>query len=211
MARSNDGQAKLQRMIKGNTDGSFTVTFPGEPNHPIRVGGLTVGEKMLGSSCEQGYLFPTILEKAYGKLLNDSHPEARTHIASEGAKHAFNDYAKGLELLTGNPVESINTGKSGLNPFALTLQNQYLDAMKQARKEGKIAIAGVKAPPEGQKLAPLIHANHAYVVESFDDKTITLRDPLPGSDRVLPPLTWQEFHDNFNVLIIEKEKSHAPH
>ena len=37
LADTKQGQQLIKNMIKENKDGSYTVTFPGDPKHPIRV------------------------------------------------------------------------------------------------------------------------------------------------------------------------------
>ena len=204
MARTDQGRVKLRQMIRESSDGIYTVTFPGALNHPISVQGIARGEKMIGASSEQGYLFPAILEKAYGQLMNQSHPNKKTPIASEAVKYGGDDYIRTMELLTGKSIETINTSKTLKNLMPLYPNNQFLEALKKAHKEGRTAIAGIREAPRNTRLGKLLHSNHSYTVTSFNDKTVTLRDPLPGPDRVLPPLTWQKFNDIFNMLLVEK-------
>jgi hypothetical protein len=65
MTQTDEGKAALAKMVKENANGSYTVTFPEDPKHPILVPRLTAAEKMIGSSSDQKYLLPTVLEKAY--------------------------------------------------------------------------------------------------------------------------------------------------
>ena len=203
MTRSDGGRSKLRQMIRENTNGSYLVTFPGDEANPVLVNGITGGEKMIGSSSSQGYLFPAILEKAYGKYLNDRKlPGERTDITCEGAKHAYNDFELGMKLLTGRKVETISTLKAG--NITTTYDMPFYRALVKAKAEGTIAIAGIKSPPNDKELKVILHGNHAFVVEQFNEDTVTLRDPLPVQNRVTRPFTWDEFNKIFNILIIEK-------
>jgi len=66
-----DSDEKLRQMIQSNPDGSYTVKFPGDLGHPVKVGALTLGEKMIGSSSSDDAMFVSVLEKAYGQYRND--------------------------------------------------------------------------------------------------------------------------------------------
>jgi hypothetical protein len=71
LTRSEEGKRSVYNMIKSNTDGSATVTFPGARLEPIQVSALTSAEKYYYSATDgiagkfDGQWLP-ILEKAYG-------------------------------------------------------------------------------------------------------------------------------------------------
>ncbi|MBS1989925.1 MAG: hypothetical protein JSS86_05725 [Cyanobacteria bacterium SZAS LIN-2] len=56
----------VKRMIKDNQDGTYTVTFPGDKDHPQRVGAPTDWEKATFSNPDfQGNQWALILDKAF--------------------------------------------------------------------------------------------------------------------------------------------------
>jgi hypothetical protein len=66
-----DSDEKLRQMIRPNPLGGYTVTFPGDTGHPVKISELTLAEKMIGSSSSDNALFVSVLEKAYGQYRND--------------------------------------------------------------------------------------------------------------------------------------------
>lgn len=209
LAKTAEGRESLSAMIQPKEDGTYQVYFPGDNNNPVTVGGLTKGEKMLGASSDQGYIFPAILEKAYGERLNARQPEGnRLPISSDASRLGFEDYKEPLRLLTGDDVVSIGTRRS-MNPEVLTGEQRFRDLLATAKQEGAIALAGIKGLPEDGAVRKMrIHQYHAYLVTSFDNNGITLLDPLPDNEGSREKtLTWKQFNDSFNELMIQQKKS----
>lgn len=203
LAKTDEGKDKLASMIKPNADGTYDVYFPGDRANPVLVGGLTQGEKMLGSSSKQGYIFPAILEKAYGVRLNEQQAAGkRLPISSDASRLNFENYTEPMRLLTGDNVRTVPTRRS-LNPDMLFGEDKLREELEKTKSSGAVVLAGIKAGPEDKALRDMdIHKNHAYLVVGFDDDGIELRDPLPGDDRS-KKITWKQFNDNFNELIIQ--------
>src|SRR5262249_52466936 len=67
LASSPAGKQAIVDMIKVNDDGTYTVTFPGDPKNPITVSAPTDAE--LGRYAKGNFrgIWPAVLEKAYGK------------------------------------------------------------------------------------------------------------------------------------------------
>ncbi|MBI2811058.1 MAG: hypothetical protein HYX67_09555 [Candidatus Melainabacteria bacterium] len=65
LAATPNGDKRIRQMIQINADGSYLVTFPGDPGHPIQIRETTLKEKMVGSCCSDGSQFVTLLERAY--------------------------------------------------------------------------------------------------------------------------------------------------
>lgn len=209
LANTAEGRVNLSAMIQPKEDGTYQVYFPGDTGDPVSVGGLTKGEKMLGASSDQGYIFPAILEKAYGERLNANQPDGnRLPISSDACRLGFEDYKEPLRLLTGDDVISIGTRRS-LNPEVFTGEQKFRDLLTTAKHDGAIAIAGIKGAPEDAAVKNMgIHKYHAYLVTGFDNNGITLLDPLPGSKAEREKvLTWKQFNDSFNELMIQQKKS----
>ncbi|MBI1271743.1 hypothetical protein GC174_15050 [bacterium] len=204
MARRSEGRVALSKMVQENKDGSYTVTFPGNKTKPLTVSRLTAGEKMIGSSTDQGFLLPAVIEKAYGQYLNQQRsPSDQLPIQSEATKFGSDNYGDGIKFLTGHDVKKISTRRA-LNPQVFMNEDFLRDALSEAQKVGAIALAGIKGAPEPMLHKMGIHDHHAYVVTGFDSNGITIRDTLPLRPRIFT-LTWKQFNDNFNDLIIEKK------
>ncbi len=65
LAATPNGDKRIRKMIETNTDGSYLVRFPGDPNHPIQIRETTLQDRMVGSCCSDGSQFVTLLERAY--------------------------------------------------------------------------------------------------------------------------------------------------
>lgn len=104
LAATPEGDKRIKKMIKVNADDSYTVTFPGDPRHPIQVWELTLRDKIIGSSCADGRLFVTLLERAY-----ELHRQMMQ--ITEGRLGLEKDP---FELLTGKAAIKLSTKRNSL-------------------------------------------------------------------------------------------------
>lgn len=205
LASTKGGRKALCQMVVENSDGSFDVSFATNQTSPIHVNSLTAGEKMIGAVSNQGFLLPAVLEKAFGQLLNSSQPiDKRTIVDSEGCKFCNDSYDKGIRVLTGSDVKIIGTWKSGNLGALISDQKPFEEELNSVKGTEAIVLAGIKSKPEDRTLLNLRN-NHAYSVVSFDQGGLTICDPLVAGSR--QKLTWKQFNNNFNMLMVE-HKAH---
>jgi hypothetical protein len=101
----------IRNMIRTNGDGTYTVTFPGAPNEPIRVTAPTDAEYALyGASSNEGE-WASIMRKAYGEFCNRGFWRRSPANLSGGftaveGTDGGSDFHAGLSILTGDKVVS---------------------------------------------------------------------------------------------------------
>lgn len=171
---------KITQMIKTNSDGSYTVSFPGATGVPIVVAKPTESEAMLyAARTESGY-WVQVLEKAYGQYLIGKgrvSPNARdigSSIPSEGGDGgaALED---ALSLLSDRPIKKLN--------FKTENDDAFREAIGNSLKDGRpMTLALYKSDEElksqKSKFGGLLN-NHAYSIIGFDTKSgiIKIRNP----------------------------------
>ncbi len=126
LAATPNGDKRIRQMIQTNADGSYLVTFPGDPSHPIQIRETTLKEKMVGSCCSDGSQFVTLLERAYNIHLQIMKiTQQRWGVVKEP-----------FELLTGSPATTIlPKSDSTLSVSANDMRNRQL--ILQALKKYK--------------------------------------------------------------------------
>lgn len=161
MASSAEGRQQLSQMIIQGSDGSYTVTFPGDKSNPITVSQDEVNNnRNITDSAE----WARVLEAAENKR-----DPAKVAPDGQGGNVNF-----GMKLLTGKDVEAIDISATSASELAATIT--------QSLQDGKPVIATSKTDaPE-----PLVES-HAYTVLGYDlqSNTVRLRNPWGYND--IPP------------------------
>ncbi|MFN8657560.1 MAG: hypothetical protein U0105_14555 [Candidatus Obscuribacterales bacterium] len=173
----------LQNMIKDEGNGKVTVTFPGDPTHPVTIDKPTEGEQVEFAKGNAG-----IIEKAFAQYMANLKPEERAKYMGQAPDTPptliQNELKNGglskptMELLTGKPAESSQ-------PASMT-EEDIKAKLTQAAKEGRIVSI---ATDERQEPGSGIQGRHAYSV-SYDAKTgmVTLTNPnKPSGDWIPEP------------------------
>lgn len=193
MANTEEGRKLISNMIAVNSDGSYTVHFPGDRNAPITVDTNDISN---GHSRSDQSMWATVLECAYveyvktspgvGWLQLEDFPTVSRSMTSVGT----------MTLLTGAPsatdlIEGVSIGSRTMGIGSTSLDNIGRD-LEDAMKNGLIVTAGV-APALISKLqgadpfrgpGPLV-PQHQYSVIGYDaaTKTVKVRNPwgrMPG-------------------------------
>lgn len=153
----------IQRMIKDNFDGTYTVTFAGARTEPVTVKAPTVIELALYTTVSQWGFWPAVIEKAYG-VYNSTMSFSPSRVPAENTS-IDNLWVDLFALLTGqeSTLESLSTCPADR-------LEQILDS---AFREKRAVVAGSKAT------CSVIPGNHAYSVIGWDRSIsrITLRNP----------------------------------
>ncbi len=141
-ASTPNGKSVLFSMIKENPDGTYTVTFPNEMDHPITVQPLTEKEVSIYARLEDRVtrqnkgLWLAVLEKAFGqyRIAHQSPYEHFLHFCKhslfesrftstpmlEGFGASFGAKDDGAAvLLTGKPLKKMSTSGWELGSFGL--------------------------------------------------------------------------------------------
>jgi hypothetical protein len=157
-------------------DGTYTVNFPGH-QPAVNVRGLTTGEKMIGSSSE-GNIVVSLIEKAYGQVLNEAH-DPKFAIAAEATKLGLNRFSQALEFLTGDKVDEVLTAKRG--NFGAN-ENDFINEIQSAQRQHRVVFAGTVGDIPGPAVRRLgIHKGHAYEITY---------DPAPDSPSTEIPMAY---------------------
>ncbi len=159
LAETPEGRKKLSDMIKRNEDGSYTVTFPGDKDHPVTVS----GQEVLGN--------PKINDDAvWAKVMEAAILKRDPEAANSGGKSW-----KALDLLTDQHIihEDIHNYMTDTGHLAETLQT--------ALAHGEPIVVGSRDsnPKDGP-----VETNHDYTVTGYDPKTglVTVRNPWGHND-----------------------------
>lgn len=151
---------EIVRMIQTNSDGSYTVTFPGRP--PVRVEAPTDVEIARGSTAGANGLWLTVLEKAYGHGRDGG-----AAVDADGADSGSTLRAA-MGTLTGHDTN--------VDDLALTRKGTTHDRLTAAMRDGAVVTAGISIRLNEDEGLP---SRHAYTVLNYDPATrmVTLRNP----------------------------------
>jgi len=205
MANSPQGQQMIRNMIKTNSDGTYTVTFPGDPTHPVNVTAQEIAKQTKLGAVNDTSPWAQVAETAFLKYdgVGSFGTNALTwQNAGEGSipwlgSTSFTDQA--MQLLTGQdvttdsigPVNALgsnlevtvgNTSKANIaNAIQTALQNG--EPITATAVENTFATAmgahSALGPVGPDGVSSSLDGDHMYPILSFDPKseTIVLRNP----------------------------------
>jgi hypothetical protein len=98
----------IKNSIKDNHDGTYTVTFPGDPNAKITVSAPTEAEIGLYNSSGKNGIWASVMEKAFGQYKGDHKHFWESNNGTPESNADGGGYAPDvLKLLTGSDVNRI--------------------------------------------------------------------------------------------------------
>lgn len=174
LAKYNPGV--ILNAIKQNSDGTYTVTFPGAKDDPVTVQAPTDAELGIGARINEYGMWVTILEKAYGQycqthkstvhgdLGGGSLPQEGGGTAEfemkvpislmTGHQQTVYTFRPNMPLVTGNPTDFV---PDGVNVIKSNLEPVDGDNAEQAKKDNaenmqKVAAALTDALAKGKVL-----------------------------------------------------------
>lgn len=163
LASLNDGPQKISEMITSDSEGNYTVSFPGDKEHPVK---LTKDEVDGNPRISDSAKWDKVLEAAVLK-----HDFVKAAATEDGGKGAYATDA--FRLLTGRDaqVQHMDVSEAELAAKLETLS-----------KQGKPIVAEIMRNP----VSPL-ESSHDYSVVGFNplSNMITLRNPFGRS--YVPP------------------------
>jgi len=198
----------IQQMIKDNHDGTYTVSFPGDPENPITVDAPTEAERGLYNGGRRYGVWANVLEKAYGKYVQEN-PSHRS-IMNLGGGSTLSEGADGGELFHGRAM-SLLTGK-GRNNDSLTFTSQ--DTVRERLNDAlngdkpRPVIAGISNGISDETSDGFAVA-HMYSVTKFDPSgadggTVTIRNPWgrgENSTSGTKQISLKQFMANFSSVV----------
>lgn len=205
----------IRRMIKDNKDGTYTVTFKGDPEHPVTVAGPTEAEQGLYNGGSTFGIWASVVERAFGKWRLDhgntrvENPLTTVEAADGGDTNAF-----AMRLLTGHSSTTFRVGESISEEIADNL-DWALNRTKQ-----RSAVTAATYPRDGEKrTADGWTRNHLYSVVGFervgqDGGLVTIRNPRGDNETSrfgTMTITLEEFSRNFDEYYLEHSPKHKSH
>lgn len=199
---------RLKDMITDNTDGSFTVTFPGKD--PVKVDQPTHGEVGLYSTAGQDGLWLSILEKAYAKHNYDNawigYENEYDHVGGSFlGKH-------GMATITGNGTNADNLSVTSLS----TLRSRLTHAMNNDLAVTTNLRKSLNPFGDGRRQG--LPMGHVYSILNYNSSTdeVTIRNPwgyaeLTNSDGHAKDgvndgeftMSLEDYADTFSFILYE--------
>ncbi len=169
LAKTKDGAQMIADMVTKNKDGSYTVVFPGDKLHPVKVTMADIlSDKLLDSRLWAQIIEAAVIKKYPDKVRNGADPSLA------------------LELLTGKQYDYYDL--KSLCPFDT---NQELINLINKAISSNTPLVAVTKKGNYDKNFPVIF-NHAYTVEGIKyingQAEIILRNPwgnYPGDNSML--------------------------
>jgi len=168
----------IRDMIQDNNDGTYTVTFPGDPHHPVTVPAPTEAELARYASGSEHGTWPAVLEKAYG-----IHKGGTT--VPQDAAGGGNPESVAVKLLSPNGADT--------DDMSFTSEEELDRKLQQAIADGCPIETGINAQlaqliglGSGRDSETGLPTGHAYSVTGYDPatKTVTIRNPWGNTEPV---------------------------
>lgn len=193
-------------MIEENGSGSYTVTFPGDPSHPVTVSAPTEAEMGLFQGGSTFGIWPSVLEKAYGQYLQTykGYDSATPTQAADGGGNS----ADVLSLLTGQEYRRVAV--DSMTEAELT---RLLSSMSTSSSVTPM-VACIAGDSDGKKTESSdgYPKDHAYGILDYslygNDGYIELRNPWGsefGSVEGTSRISVDQFRENFTAVCVPIE------
>lgn len=198
----------IARMIHDNHDGTFTVTFPGDKNHPVTVNRPTEAEMGLYQGAGSYGIWPNVLEKAFGKW-SQSRRLIRQGFTDQDGADGGGEASFAIRLMTGHSSFFENR----LYTFPEQTRQRLIDAFNHGRAVAATRNDGFLENFAGDTTPDGFLRHHVYSVLGYnpngpDGGTVTLRNPwgTGGDDTrgTYSHVSFNEFRRNFNHVTYEQ-------
>lgn len=198
----------IRNMITDNKDGTYTVTFPGDPSRPVTVDAPTDGEIGLfdqafdNSGRYNGY-WSTVMEKAFGRY-QQLHNGGKGETDTEGAGMGGNP-KEALRLLTGRDYQTSSIPSGQVEASMM---------LREALASGQPLVAITDRSLFSDTTSDDFARNHAYSILGFQPGpngggTVEIRNPWGGSDNTTRGsirISLEQFMRNFSQVSRPKAK-----
>jgi hypothetical protein len=203
----------IRNAIKDNADGTYTVTFPGDREHPVKIKAPTEAEQGLYNHGSANGLWASVMEKAYGEYCwqhfkqrpsSESSDGKTTEDGADGGGLAY----RAMELLLGTSVSTEATYATQSTIAALLIG--AFDGKRH--KAVTTTINRNLLPFSAKETADKFYRGHAYTITGFqsDGKgggQVTVRNPWgveDGTPSGTITISLEKFRENFSSLAVEK-------
>lgn len=223
--------SSIERLIKDNGDGTYTVTFPNRA--PVTVHTPSVAEMARYGGSPSG-TWVVVLETAYGQIQDNSWHD-RANVISFGGRDNPTEHldeggsaSMGLELLTSHTSNHLLT----LTPLPTT-RNLIINGIREGRpmiagserEFTEVPLIGARNPlSDGRTDTGGLESNHVFSVIGYDSATdsVILRNPYgTNTDKDMDPryvnaqtgvfsMPMGEFMSAFNTLTMGDAPPSAP-
>lgn len=199
----------IQKMIKDNGDGTYTVTFPGATDEPITVKAPTEAEMGLYNQGGKDGSWACVLEKAYGAYCQN-HFFSRSpfnmgggNTQAEGSDGGEFFHGRAMSLLTGRGRDNDNLTFSSEAEIAKKLDAALNHSPKRP------VLAGINNSFFSDETGDGFPDAHVYSVIGFDPSgpdggTVTIRNPWGDGDnttRGTIKISVKKFRANFSEAV----------
>jgi Ca2+-binding EF-hand superfamily protein len=207
----------IKNSIKDNHDGTYTVTFPGDPNSKITVSAPTEAEIGLYNSSGKNGIWSSIMEKAFGQYKGDhKHCWQSTNGTPESNADGGGYATDVLKLLTGSDVNSITLNDSPAKKAEVARELEAAFASNPPKAVASAIYGDSNFDQWFRNLPETTQANfyksHEYTITGFTPDghgggTVTIRNPW-GGDANTPEGTisipLDVYLKNFSDINIQK-------
>lgn len=169
----------IKDMIQDNGDGTYTVTFPGDPDNPVTVSAPTDSELARYQGGSEHGTWPAILEKAYGEYYDDDYTVPQDGVP-EGSVTP-----KGVDILSPNGYDS--------DLISLSDADEIDRKLQEAIRNGMPITAGINnefgsliGVADNLSDDAELQGGHAYSITGYDPatRTVTVRNPWGSGEPV---------------------------
>ena len=198
----------IVKMITDNGNGTYTVTFPGDPKHPVTVDAPTEAEMGLFNKGGKEGTWACVLEKAYGRYrqeVGDQSTSRPPQTGADGGGHPTDS----LKLLTGDYFKYMSVTEDPNKD----IRKKLVDSFSNGNNEPIVAVisrggfGGSKETPDG------FATRHAYTITNFDPSgpdggTVYIRNPwgqASGTGGNIA-ISYKQFCENFTHICAEDTK-----
>jgi hypothetical protein len=198
----------IQQMIKDNHDGTYTVSFPGDPDNPITVDAPTEAERGLYNGGRSYGIWANVLEKAYGKYVREN--PSHGSLLNPGGGSTLSEGADGGELFHGRSMSLLTGTGRNIDYLPFTSQDTVRERLNDALNGDKPrpVLAGINNGINDETSDGFAVA-HMYSVTKFDPGgpdggTVTIRNPWGRGDNSTTgtkQISLKQFKANFSSVV----------
>lgn len=200
----------IEKMIKDNSDGTYTVTFPGAPDEPVIVKAPTEAELGVYNGASEYGIWANVIEKAFGQYrqthgltsLTDWIPGRQERTPTDGADGGgWNTEAMNL----------LSAKKSSMSLSYWNSEDAIATEIKEALRDSRMVTCGTPGVTDKERLANGYPTDHAYSVVGYREdeqghRFVTVRNPWGGKGKDgTSEVSIEEFKRTFDTFSIESK------
>jgi hypothetical protein len=196
---------RIEKMIKDNKNGTYTVTFAGDPTHPVTVPAPTEAEQGLYNAGTKFGTWASVMERAFGQWrLDRKNSREQNPLTVIDATNGPDSGAFAMAVLTGNGSAQFAMSDETKESIAARLDYSFNKLEKP-----NAVTAGVHGPEARTKDG--WYTGHLYSVLGYEpisisDGWVTIRNPWGRGENTVDGtkrIRLDEFHRNFSGYMVE--------